>query len=149
MNSDAYAADDVLGLEKINGKSCLKFKSSIELFINMYRRFKSVQVEDLCNSARSDALDFFTNIIVERLQKYSTKDKESLNDTVRDALLLADTALEGTSGGGKNMTRKKRLTKKRLKRKRITKKKNKTLRPIKLTKKRNKKSKKHKTYKKM
>jgi len=148
-NSEAYVADDVLGLAKINGKSCLKFKSSIELFINMYRRFKAVQVQDLCSSARSEALDFFTNIIVERLQKYSTKDKESLKGTVRDALLLADTVLEGTSGGGKNMTRKKRLTKKRLKRKRITKKKNKTLRPIKLTKKRNKKSKKHKTYKKM
>ena len=146
-DSDAYVADDVLGLVKINGKSCLKFKSSIELFINMYRRFKDVQVHDLCSDRRSDArgseaLKFFTNIIVERLKKYSTKDYDELLHLVQDAL-------QGTSGGGKNMTRKKRLTKKRLKRKRITNKKNKKPRSMKFTKKKNKKSKKHKTYKKM
>ena len=151
-DSDAYVADDVLGLVKINGKSCLKFKSSIELFINMYRRFKDVQVHDLCSDRRSDArrsdargseaLKFFTNIIVERLQKYCTTDYGEL-------LYLVHNALQGTSGGGKNMTRKKRLTKKRLKRKRITNKKNKKPRSMKFTKKKNKKSKKHKTYKKM
>ena len=141
-DSDAYVADDVLGLVKINGKSCLKFKSSIELFINMYRRFKDVQVHDVCSDSRSEALKFFTNIIVERLKKYSTKDYDEL-------LYLVHNALQGTSGGGKNMTRKKRLTKKRLKRKRITNKKNKKPRSMKFTKKKNKKSKKHKTYKKM
>lgn len=143
-NSEAYEPDEVLGLVKFKGKNYLKFKSSIELFINMYKRFKDVQVKDLCSSGPCSivALNFFTNIIVERLQKYSIKDSAVLKPLVNDAL-------EGRSGGGKNMTRKKRLTKKRLKRKRITNKKNKKPRSMKFTKKKNKKSKKHKTYKKI